>query len=171
MDRKAIYRKTALGLAEITTANRTVERRLRPLLILTDGNRTAAHVHSLTSAIGIREDDFDLLVAGGFIEAIARPQLPAVIARAGQTAQHWPAVSAQPRSDFERYSDGKRYFCESATEQLGVMAFLFVLKVEKCSSVEDLMALLPEFERTMTRKVDKDFAKRCARIAETILKK
>ena len=58
MDKKAIYRKTIKGVAELTASARTVERRLRPLLILVDGNRTATHIHSLVSGIGIREDAY-----------------------------------------------------------------------------------------------------------------
>jgi hypothetical protein len=171
LDQKAIYRKTARGLAEITAAKRSVERRLRPLLILTDGNRTAAQVHSLTNGIGIQEVDFDRLVADGFIEAIALPELAAVTTGRNETPAHSPPAPVRPPSDVERYSEGKRYLTEIAAEQLGLRSFLFVLKIEKCSSTDDLMLLLPEFERAIARKVDEDFARRCARIAQTILKK
>lgn|GEM_PF-2264394 len=171
MDKKAIYRKTALGLAEITAAKRTVERRLRPVLILTDGNRTAAQVHALTSGIGIQEHDFDQLVAHGFIEVIALPESAAFTGHRDDTSPPTAPAPNQPRSDLERHSDGSRYLTEAAAEQLGLMSFFFVLKIEKCSSPEDLLALLPEFEQAIARKVDPDFARRSTRIAETILKR
>jgi hypothetical protein len=165
LDRGAIYRKTEKGLAEISSTERTVDRRLRPLLILVDGNRTANSIHALISGIGIREEDFDELARSGYIEPIARPdQRPAAN---DATA---PAAAPQRRSSLERFADGQRYLNETATDKLGLRAFFFVLKIEKASSADELMALLPEFEEAIARKLDKSYAQHCRRIAETILR-
>jgi hypothetical protein len=164
LDRGAIYRKTEKGLAEITSTERTVDRRLRPLLILVDGNRTANSIHALISGIGIREEDFDQLANNGYIEPVARPdQRPAANDATGP-------VPASQRSSLERFADGQRYLNETATDKLGLRAFFFVLKIEKCSSAEDLLALLPEFEQAIAKKLDKAYAIHCRRIAETILR-
>jgi len=172
LDRKAIYRKTARGVEEITTANRTVDRRVRPALILTDGNRSGALVLSLTSGIGIGEADFDELIDSGFIEAIALPVGTETVAFGQPTGEHRTSSGvAEPRSDLERYSDGQRFLNETITDHLGVRAYFFVLKVERCSSAEELIELVPKFEESLARKVDQDFARRCARIAMAILKK
>jgi hypothetical protein len=166
LDRGAIYRKTEKGLAEISSTERTVDRRLRPLLILVDGNRTANSIHALISGIGIREEDFDQLASSGYIEPVARPdQRPA--ANDGTA----PApVPPQGRSSLERFADGQRYLNETATDKLGLRAFFFVLKIEKASSADELMALLPEFEQAIARKLDKSYALHCRKIAETILR-
>jgi len=171
LDKAAIYRKTPKGLAEITSAERSVDRRLRPLLILVDGHRTAARIHALMGGIGIREEDFDQLAASGYIETIARPD-GAVAANddAKPTSAAPPPVPAQRRTSFERFSDGQRYLCETAAEKLGLMSFLFVLKLEKCSSADQLITLLPEFERALAKRLDKDYARHCRKIAETILR-
>jgi hypothetical protein len=177
LDKSAIYRKTARGVAEITAKDRTVDRRLRPLLILIDGDRTALQVHSLVSGIGIREEDFDQLSSGGFIEPLARPSReidPEPWAPESSPNPASPTESPEPRgprSSFERFCDGQRYLCETATERLGLKSFFFVLKLEKCSSAEDLMGLLPEFEAAIARKLDGDYARQCRRIAETILQR
>ena len=169
MDKAAIYRKTEKGLAEITTTERTVDRRLRPLLILVDGQRTATRIHALINGIGIREEDFDQLLAGGFIEMVPRPDAaapkPAAVADAPRTLG-----AGQRRSSFERFSDGQRYLCETAADKLGLKSFFFVLKLEKCSSAKELMELLPEFEEAIAKKLDKSYAVHCRRIAETILR-
>jgi hypothetical protein len=168
LDRGAIYRKTEKGLAEISSAERTVDRRLRPLLILVDGNRTATSIHALISGIGIREEDFDHLANSGYIEPVARPdQRPA--ANDG-VASGAAAVAPQRRSSLERFADGQRYLNETVTDKLGLRAFFFVLKIEKCSSADELMALLPEFEQAIARKLDKAYAVHCRRIADTILR-
>jgi hypothetical protein len=168
LDRGAIYRKTEKGLAEITSTERTVDRRLRPLLILVDGNRTANSIHALISGIGIREEDFDQLANNGYIEPVARPdQRPAANDAAAPAAG---PVPVPPRSSLERFADGQRYLNETATDKLGLRAFFFVLKIEKCSSAEELMALLPEFEQAIAKKLDKAYAIHCRRIAETILR-
>jgi len=170
LDKAAIYRKTNKGLAEITSGQRTIDRRLRPVLILVDGHRTAARIHSLMGGIGIQEEDFDQLAAGGFIETIARPEtLVAANDDTKPTASAAPAPSPR-RSSFDRFSDGQRYLCETAADKLGLLSFLFVLKLEKCSSAEQLLALLPEFEQALAKKLDKDYARHCRKIAETILR-
>lgn len=172
MDRAAIYRKTDKGLAEITSTNRIVDRRLRPLLILVDGNRTANSIHALISGIGIREEDFDDLTINGFIEPIARPLRARVAANDSSALD--PAAPPPPapykRTSLERFADGQRYLNETVADKLGLSSFFFVLKIERCSSAEELMTLLPEFERAMAKKLDQSYAVHCRRIAETILK-
>ena len=171
MDKAAIYRKTKKGLAEITSNERSVDRRLRPLLILVDGHRTAARIHALMGGIGIREEDFDQLASSGYIEQIARPD--AAVAANDEVRPNAPAPVAPPtpakRTSFERFSDGQRYLCETAADKLGLLSFLFVLKLEKCSSADQLMTLLPEFEQALAKRLDKDYARHCRKIAETIL--
>jgi hypothetical protein len=167
VDRRAIYRKTNKGLSEITGRDRTVDRRLRPLLILVDGYRTATHIHALIGGIGIQEADFDHLIAGGFIEAIALPK-PGTAAN-DPSAQH-NSETVQKRSAVDRYTDGKRYLTETAADRLGIWSFMFILKLEKCSSTDDLMALVPEFEDAIARKLDKSYARHCRQIAESLLR-
>ncbi len=167
MDRTAIYRKTVKGIAEITSSERTVDRRLRPLLILVDGERTATRIHALISGIGIREEDFDRLAAAGYIEKVA---LPNAANSANDAIGPDPAAPPQRRNSFERFSDGQRYLCETAADKLGLKSFLFVLKLEKCSSAKDLLGVLPDFENALTKKFDKTYARHCVRIAETILR-
>lgn len=170
MDKKAIYRKTDKGVAEINGSERTVDRRLRPLLILVDGNRTATYIHSLIGGIGIREEDFDQLISGGFIEPIALPKLVPAANDADATGAAAPAVPVQRRGAVDQYCDGKRYLSETAADRLGLKSFFFQLKLEKTSTPEDLLALLPEFEEALTRKVHDDYARHCRRIAESLLK-
>jgi hypothetical protein len=175
LDKRAIYRKTDKGVAEITGSERTVDRRLRPLLILVDGNRTATYIHSLIGGIGIREEDFDHLISGGFIEAISLPNMAPAANDADATAAQGaaaapPASVLQRRGSVDRYCDGKRYLSETAADRLGLKSFFFQLKLEKTSTSEDLLALLPEFEEALARKVHDDYARHCRRIAESLLK-
>jgi hypothetical protein len=166
VDRTAIYRKTERGVAEISTSQRTVDRRLRPLLILVDGHRSAARVLSLTAGIGLTEADVDELVSIGLIEAVPRP---GQVGAAAAPATLSPAGAPTERGAFERFSDGQRYLCETASDRLGLMAFRIVLKFERCNNAEELLLLVPEFEAALARKVDSAFAQHSRRIAETLL--
>lgn len=168
MDRAAIYRKTSKGVTEITTTERTVDRRLRPLLILVDGNRTTNSIHALMSGIGIREEDFNQLAANGYIEPIARPHLTLAANDSHVTTE--ASSTLQLRSPLERFADGQRYLTETVSERLGLRGLILVLKIEKANSAQDLVRLLPQFEAAIARKVDNAYAQHCRRIAETILK-
>jgi len=171
LDKAAICRKTKKGLAEITSNERSVARRLRPLLILVDGHRTAARIYALMGGIGIREVNFDQLAASGYIEQIARPD--AAVAANDEVRPNVPTSvapqSPAKRTSPERFSDGQRYLHETAAEKPGLLSFLFVRELEKCSSADQLMTLLPNFEQALAKRLDKDYAQHCRKIAETIL--
>ena len=139
------------------------------MLILIDGHRTALAIQALTGAIGIREQDFDLLEAGGYIEPIARPVRAAPSAAAAPAPPAPEAAGPPARTSLERYSDGKRYLSETAADKLGLMSYLFILKVEKCASTAELRALLPEFEKALARRLDPGYAFHCRRIAASLL--
>lgn len=162
MDINAIYRKTDKGIAELSTKHGTLERRLRPLLILVDGRRPLSRVQALVEGIGIAQGDLVQLEAQGLIE-------PADAAAAAAVAAT-PRAEDASKSEYDRFSDGRRFLNETATDVLGVRAFFFVLKVERTASTADLLALLDDFEAALARKRDRAFAAHCRGIAEAILR-
>jgi hypothetical protein len=161
-----VYRKTGLGVSEISSTRRSVDFRLRPLLILVDGQRSALRIQALLGGDAAADEHFNHLADAGYIEAIGRAD-PSDGGAFDATAYEPPQTpdSSQAR----RFIDGQRYMIETAEAKLGLMSFLFVLRIEKCNSIEDLVALLPEFELSIARRLDADFARHCRRLAQALM--
>ena len=51
----------------------------------------------------------------------------------------------------ERYRVARKFLNDTAVDALGVRAFFFTLKLEKCSTRADLQLLLAEYERLVTK--------------------
>ena len=118
---------------------------------------------------GIREEHFDDLEGGGYIEIMRRPDPVAVSEAAANDPRRAEADESDPAIAVRRFSEGQRYMTETVADKLGLRSFLFVLKIEKCSGANDLIALLPEFEKAIAKRLDADYARHCRRIAQTIL--
>jgi hypothetical protein len=166
MEQSAVYRKTDKGIAELASSRGQLDRRLRPLLILVDGRRPLDRIKTLVEGLGITSNDLDHLAALGLIELAGKS--PATIEVAAEPPTETKAGA--PRTNLERFSDGRRFLNETATSVLGVRALFFVLKVEKTSSVADLRALLGDFEAAIAKKRGRPFSVQCRMVAEDILR-
>jgi hypothetical protein len=158
-DDSTVFRKTEKGRAEIVATGRTLDRRLRPILILVDGQVNVGRLLALTHRFGGRREDFEDLVAMGMIEAVPQEAGPGV----------GVAPPAEERGAYERFAQGQRYLNETVSDKLGIKATFFILRIARCGSAEELRALLPEFEALLARKFDSVYAHHCRQVAETIL--
>jgi hypothetical protein len=170
-DDATIFRKTEKGRTEIQAAGRTLDRRLRPLLILIDGSVSTGRLLALTAKFGGQRADFDALLDAGMIEpAPTQAPLPGPemeVAPDGAPGS-LPAVP-DVRGAYERFSQGQRYLNETVSDKLGLKATFFILRIARCGTAEELQALLPEFENLLAKRFDSIYARHCRTIAETIL--
>jgi hypothetical protein len=195
MNSGVVYRKTSKGSAELSGAVRSLEQRLRPLLILVDGQRDHTTLAGLAQNFGLGEPELQLLNQLGYIEPIiegpltqplttlpplTQPGGPGTVTRPGNTLMplsrpmtgQQPSVPGRappPRSHLQRLSEGKKYLVNTATEFMGLRAYLFVLRVEKCATVDELRELLPQFEVAIAKRLSADQAAHCRQMAESIL--
>src|SRR5262249_4732815 len=131
------YAKTERGVAEIGKRRKNLVGRLRTMLILIDPSRTADELRAQAAQIGAPADFLETLVRDGSLVAVAGSEPPAE--EASQT------VSDRELARFRR---AKAFINETIVDAMGVRAFMFTLKLERCVTREDLAALLPDYEKS-----------------------
>ena len=60
-----------------------------------------------------------------------------------------PPVAGVPADAAQRFQVARKFMNDTVVDALGLRAFLFTLKLEKCGTLEDLNALLPEYLRAL----------------------
>jgi len=133
------YAKTEMGMAEISKRRKNLVGRMRTMLILIDPSRSADELRTQGAQIGAPPDFLEALVRDGYLVAVAGSE-PA----AADEATH--SVSERELAQFRR---AKAFINETVVDAMGVRAFMFTLKLERCVTRADLAALLPEYEKSI----------------------
>jgi hypothetical protein len=128
-----IYRKTHKGQTEIETRQYRLAPRLRTALILVDGRRTDAELAKLIPADP--ESALGMLLHEGFIESQAAHEHRA----AAHTATAAGAPTPSTTNSFEQH---RRDAIKSLTDQIGPMAEALAIRMERCTSWNQLLPVL-----------------------------
>lgn len=149
MNPNDVVDKTEAGQAELRTRAAGLAQRLRTLLIMVDGARTVAQLQSAAAQVGAPADALDQLLQAGLVAV--RSAAPARSSSASRAAANVapPAPATAEASD--RLRMARQYINDTIVDAVGVRAVFFTLKVERCYSADDLEALLPEFERLLSK--------------------
>lgn len=147
----AVPRKTAQGQRELVERRHKLHARSRSLLIAVHGEHSVAELKQQFAALGD---------VGGILGELARLGLIAVDA----PAQEVPAAAVLPPLQLAR-----AFINETAVAALGLRAFVFTLKLERCYTRDELSALLPEYRRVLAKAKSDDFAASMAARAQQIL--
>jgi hypothetical protein len=116
------------------------------MLILIDPSKTDAELRSSAAQIGVEPDFLETLLHDGYIAQVGRAE-PAGVEAAGVE----PAQRVVTRDELARFRAAKAFINETIVDALGVRAFLFTLKLERCSTRADLAALLPDYEKAIRK--------------------
>jgi hypothetical protein len=122
-----IYRKTPLGVAEIESRALKIPQRLRSLLIMIDGKRSAESLAAMAQA----EECIAELHAQGLIE-------PAVVVPAPPPPR--PVRPTKPAQNFEA---GRRLVVRELNDALGPAAETLAIRIERTRDAAELRAQLP----------------------------
>jgi hypothetical protein len=79
-----------------------------------------------------------------------------------------PALPVQPPSpapmpalsDGERFNTAKQFMNDTIVDNLGLRAFFFTLKLEKCFTLADLEAMLPDYSKAIAKSRGSDVARK-----------
>ncbi len=192
MDDRAIYAKTDAGREEIRTRAWQLSGALRNLLLLIDGQRTVLQLKEMVTGGKAQPDAIERLLDLGLIEltggtasATALPTLtersiesaagsiqasgpivppgPPVMPLTEPVAQSPDQPDATARARYERLYT---LMNELVGDYLGLRGVFMQLKIEKCSSADQLLALQSELGQALNKVHGKDVASELmARIA------
>ncbi|MFT3820365.1 MAG: hypothetical protein QM750_22590 [Rubrivivax sp.] len=151
--------KTDSGLQELRTRAAGLPPRLRSLLILVDGRRTLAQLQAAAGQIGAPADAVEQLLQRGLVAL--RP-LGAALQPLATGSEHVdlpldaPSApsAAAPADAAERFRSAQKLMNDSVVDAVGMRAFFFTLKLERCFMLDDLRALLPEYRRLLAKAAD-----------------
>ena len=137
--------KTLAGQAALKDRQVGLTSRQRTAFILFDGKRTTADVLAATAAMGITQDDVQVMLAQGLLAPTARQAVAAMPVGVGDGALSSLELSDEisGRSDMERYQAAYLVATE-LTASLGLRGFRLNLALEGAGSFDDLAALAPK---------------------------
>ena len=148
----AIYGKTQSGQEEVKNRKLKLPPKLRTMLILIDGTKPALLLRDEAVALGIPPD---------FLEQLEKLQL---VKRVGTAAtgkepaqgitEDVPEISAEALSRLDkvaRFRMAQQFMNDTAVNALGIKAFFFTLKLERCATVEDLRGLVDAYREAITK--------------------
>jgi hypothetical protein len=154
--------KTAAGRAEISERRRKLSSHQRALLIAIRGEQTLAEIRTHFRVLGDVDAVLGELLAAGLIVADGRTAV---------AAANTPVSGLGPVTNvgLAAVMHSRQFMNETAVAALGLRAFLFTLKLERCHTRQDLSDLLPEYHRVLAKAKDAQFADAMTRHAEQIL--
>ena len=146
MDSHAIVVKTSKGVEEVETKKYKLSPRARTVLILVDGSKTAGELVEMALKLGSPATVLDEFVAKGLVELRVGAELWAPATGLGQTAPGAPEMD-----ELARFRAAHKFMINSVVNTLGIKAFFFTLKLERCATRKDLLALLDDYTKAIAR--------------------
>jgi hypothetical protein len=140
------YAKTDKGLEEIRSRGKNLRGRLRTMLILIDPSKTDAELRQSAAQIGVEPDFLETLLRDGYVAPVGGAEPTGAEAAAAE-----PAQRVVTRDELARFRAAKAFINETIVDALGVRAFLFTLKLERCSTREELARLLPDYAKAIRK--------------------
>jgi len=138
------YAKTDKGLEEIRSRGKNLRGRLRTMLILIDPSKTDAELRTSAAQIGVEPEFLETLLRDGYVALVG-----GIDTAGSASGEANPRVVT--RDELARFRAAKAFINETIVDALGVRAFLFTLKLERCSTRADLTALLPDYEKAIRK--------------------
>jgi hypothetical protein len=157
--------KTEAGRREIGERRRGLQSRQRTLLIAIHGEHAVTELRRQFQAMGDVDAMLDELAAAGLIEPrsaavadVSTPDTASVAVAPPDASARADEISATDDEALSPLQLARQFMNETAVAALGLRAFLFTLKLEKCYSKEELVALMPEYQRVMSKARNAPFA-------------
>jgi hypothetical protein len=149
----AVPRKTLQGQRELVDRRQKLHARSRSLLIAVHGQHSVAELRRQFSALGD---------VGGILDELGALGLITADAQSG-------AAAPAPESELPPLQLARAFINETAVAALGLRAFLFTLKLERCYTRAELADLLPEYRRVLAKAKSEEFAASMVGRVEQIL--
>ena len=137
--------RTEKGHGEIVEGRRNLRGKVRTLLFLIDPAKSAEQIEQQASQIGATYEQLAQLIADGYVVEFGTGTAVA--------ANDEQAVSVGVIDEVGRFRIAKAFMNDTIVDTLGIRAFVFTLRLERCATRADLKALLPDYERSVMKKL------------------
>jgi DNA-binding FrmR family transcriptional regulator len=161
MDNRRVAR-TAKGQHEIASRRKSLKGKLRTVLFLIDPGKPVDAILEQIALIGGPADALAQLAAEGYIEetsgqgADAFAAAPSLAGNAVETAGDGvPLPPMSVEDEVASFRVAKAFMNDTIVDALGIRAFTFTLRLERCSTRDDLSALLPDYTEALLKKVER----------------
>ena len=159
--------KTQAGANEVRTRKAKLPPKLRTILILVDGTKPALILKEEAAVLGAPADCLETLEQMGLVERVGGAPRPSPEERRGVVrGREAPDPTVDPLA---RFRLAQQFMNDTVVNALGLKAFFFTLKLEKCSTVEDLRLLTGAYREAITKASGESEADVLARRLEELL--
>jgi hypothetical protein len=141
MNSNDIVIKTAKGVAEVEARSKKLPQRLRTILIMIDGTLTAGQLLERAVKMGVPSDFLDSLQKEGLVEARST----------GSQAAAEAVATVTTASDADRFRAAQKFMNDTVVDALGMRAFMFTLKLERCFTCAELNDLMDAYVKAITK--------------------
>ena len=135
------YTKTEKGAEEIHSRGKNLRGRMRTMLILIDPSKSGDELRASAAQIGVEPEFLETLVRDGYVVAVAGTD----------SGPADPVPRVVTKDELARFRAAKAFINETVVDALGVRAFLFTLKLERCSTRAELAELLPAYAKAIRK--------------------
>lgn len=149
MDSHSVVVKTAKGVEEVETKRYKLSQRARTVLILVDGSKTVGELAEMARTLGSSASLLDEFVANGLVGLRPGSQSSTLSTGSAQAAS--PATQLDEAG---RFRAAHKFMTQSVVNTLGIRAFFFTLKLERCATRSDLLALLGDYSKAIAKGSD-----------------
>jgi hypothetical protein len=157
--------KTDKGIEEVKTRKYRLPARSRILLFMIDGRHAIGEILDQTAKLGLPATALKELLDGDFVTNVSASTIRAAtpVAGAGGSA-------ASYASDGERYIRAQKFMNDTVVDALGIKAFFFTLKLERCANIADLQALVDDYTKALEKGMGGDMAQLAIRRVRDLLR-
>jgi len=139
--------RTVKGQEEIGAAKKSLPAKLRTVLFLVEPDKEITEIQRRVVLIGAPTDALQQLVNGGYVASVGSFNAPVV---EGVTS-----VGDQ----IAAFRVAKAFMNDTVVDALGIRAFMYTLKLERCATGADLATILPDYGQALLKKLDREAAR------------
>jgi len=138
------YGRTPKGQEEISQSKKTLPAKLRTVLFLIEADKDIRDIERKITLLGAPPDALMQLVNGGYVAPVTAFNAPIT------------ASTQSIEEQIRQFRVAKAFMNETVVDALGIRAFMFTLKLERCATAADLATLLPDYTQALLKKLDRE---------------
>jgi hypothetical protein len=138
------FERTSKGHSEISQTRKSLPAKLRTVLFLVDPTKDASEIQRQILLMGAPANSLTQLVNDGYVAPVTVFNAPI------------KAAALSVEDQVAQFRVAKAFMNETVVDALGIRAFLFTLKLEKCATATDLATLLPGYAEALLKKLDRE---------------